>query len=232
MLPLVFIYLTLAGKRNTPLQGKTQWKVCNGCSVWRLFWVCFSSKNGINRSSLISLLLILLLKWVRTCSSKQKPPHIVCTFNLFVNTCCLRKAAFNCFTCLRTDDVRRTGALFTNLFSLLLSKASFGTTTRWRYGSMTTWTSSAPTTPTRRYHRMWQSATSCTWWRKRTTMCANLTRSISSAGSAQGPSLPMLQKNFQRSFSASHPSHWEKSSGQERAITISVSSTRNKDIFF
>lgn len=111
-----------------------------------------------------------------------------------------------------------------NLVSLSVSPVAFsGMSIRWKCASMTIWTSSALTTPTTRCRRMQLSVTCCTWWRERTTRCASLTPSISSAGSARGPSLLMLPKNSRRSFNASPPSPWERSSVRERAIIISVS---------
>lgn len=88
---------------------------------------------------------------------------------------------------------------------------------------MTIWTSSAPTTPTARCHLMQLSAMFCTWWRRRTMRCVNLTPLTNSVGSARGPSLPTHLKNSLRSSSASHPSPWARSSDRERAIIISVS---------
>lgn len=118
-----------------------------------------------------------------------------------------------------------------NLVSLSVSPAAFsGMSIRWKCASMTIWTSSALTTPTARCRRMRLSVTCCTWWRERTTRCASLTPSISSAGSARGPSLLMLLKNSRRSFNASPPSPWERSSGRERAIIISVSIFSENDI--
>lgn len=95
--------------------------------------------------------------------------------------------------------------------------------TQSKSASMTTWTSSAPTTPMARCHHMQQSAMCCTWWRGRTTRCVSLTPLTSCVGSAHGHSPPMPLKNSLRSSSASPPSPWARSLDKERAIIISVS---------
>lgn len=126
-------------------------------------------------------------------------------------------------------------SLFTQnpFLSRLTFAASCGTTTQWRCTSTTTWTSSVLTTPTERCRPIRPSATSCTWWRRKTMMCANLTPSISSAGSARGPLPHTFQRNSPKNSSALHPSPWERSLDRERATTISVSITdRSLDICF
>lgn len=108
-----------------------------------------------------------------------------------------------------------------------LSPASCGTRTPCRCALTTTWTSSAPTTSAGRSRPRRPSATSSTWWNWRTTRPASRTRLTSCAGSAPDPSPLTRPRSSQRSSSASRPSLWARSSGRERAITISVSQSLN-----
>lgn len=113
------------------------------------------------------------------------------------------------------------------LLSFCLPAASCGTSTQWKCISMTIWTSSAPTTPMVRCHRMQLSAMCCTWWRGRTTRCASLTLLTSSVGSVRGRSLPTLPRNSLRNSNVLLPSPWARSSDRARAIIISVSIHNN-----
>lgn len=109
------------------------------------------------------------------------------------------------------------------LLSFCLPSASCGMSTKWKCVLTTIWTSSAPTTPTVRCHRMQLSATFCTWWRRKTTRCASLTPSTSCVGSAHGRLLPTPPRNSQRNSSVLPPLPWARNSDREKAIIISVS---------
>lgn len=116
------------------------------------------------------------------------------------------------------------------LFLFFIPAASSRISTMWKCTSTTIWTSFAPTTPTAKCHRTQLSATCSTWWRKKTTTCANRTLLTSCDGSAHGHSLLMYLRSSLRNFSVILPLPWEKNSDKGKAITISVS-IKNTGLF-
>lgn len=112
----------------------------------------------------------------------------------------------------------------TVLLCLLLA-GFYGTTTPWRWSSMTTWTSSAPITLRVRC-RCWMLSDTCsTWWSPRTTNPASPSRTTRCAGSAATRLLLTPLRSFLKSSSVLLRSLWERSSVKEKATIISVSVT-------
>lgn len=107
----------------------------------------------------------------------------------------------------------------------LLLAGFYGTTTPWRWSSMTTWTSSAPITLKVRY-RCWMPSDTCsTWWSAKTTNPASPSHTTRCVGSVAIHLLLTPRRSSRKSFSALLRLLWEKSSAKEKATIISVSVT-------
>lgn len=100
---------------------------------------------------------------------------------------------------------------------------SYMVSTRWRWPSTTTWTSTVHTT--RRHSRpsAW-SATSSTWLATTATSPATTSSEDSNVGSAIGHWAPVGHSSSPRSFSSLHPFPWALSSARDTSTTTSVSS--------